>query len=185
MEIEAYLKDIKPNKLDKEAVIELFIPNYNENNIQILAEIGNDAKLDVKIEKHRKRRSLNANSYFWELLTRVCQKQNLDLISEYRRRVKELGICRQFKIMTEQVNTFIKIWEDRGVAWFCETVDTEYIAQQEFKIINSYYGSSSYNSKQMGRLIDNIVQDCQAIGIETRPEEEIKSLLESWGENGV
>ena len=48
------------------------------------------------------------------------------------------------------------------------------------KILHLYYGSSSFDKKQMSRLIDGVVQDCQAVGIETKTEAEIKSLLESW-----
>lgn len=108
------------------------------------------------------------------MLQEVCDYKDIDTIEDYKRRVKELGIFKQFKIMTQDVKTFEKIWTDRGIAWFCEIVDTE------FKIINAYYGSSSYNSKQMSRLIDNLVQDCKAVRIETKPQAEIDSLLKQW-----
>lgn len=32
----------------------------------------------------------------------------------------------------------------------------------------------------MSKLIDLVVQECQQLGIETKSEEEIKSLVESW-----
>lgn len=32
----------------------------------------------------------------------------------------------------------------------------------------------------MSRLIDNLVQDCKAVGIETKPQAEIDSLLRQW-----
>ena len=32
----------------------------------------------------------------------------------------------------------------------------------------------------MSRLIDGLVQDCEAYGIETKNSAELKSLLESW-----
>ena len=99
---------------------------------------------------------------------------------EYKKRVKELGIFRRFRIETRDVKTFKIMWQDKGIAWFCEIADTEYIGNIEFKIINAYYGSSSFNSKQMSRLIDGVVQDCQAVGIETKPKAEIDSLLRSW-----
>ena len=138
-------------------------------------------KLNVEIEKYREKRRINANNYFWQLLQKICDEQCLNTITEYKRRVKELGIFRRFKIMVGQVKTFTKIWEDKGIAWFCEIADTEYIGDIEFKIINAYYGSSSYDKKQMSRLIDDLVQDCKAVGIETKTDAEIKSLLESWG----
>lgn len=139
-----------------------------------------DSKLSIEIKKYRKSRSIDANKYFWKLLQEVCDYKDIDTIEDYKRRVKELGIFKQFKIMTQDVKTFEKIWTDRGIAWFCETADTTYIGDTELKIINAYYGSSSYNTKQMSRLIDNLVQDCKAVGIETKTPAEIKSLLDSW-----
>lgn len=151
-------------------------------SISSLEEIKKD-KLSIEIKKYRKSRSLDANKYFWKLLQEVCDFKDIETIEEYKRRVKELGIFRQFKIMTQDVKTFEKVWTDRGIAWFCEIADTDYIGDTEFKIINAYYGSSSYNTKQMSRLIDNLVQDCKTVGIETKTPAEIKSLLESWGKN--
>ncbi len=165
--------DYKTNKLKITLLLE------QRQSISSLEEIR-DGKLSIEIKKYRKPRSLDANKYFWKLLQEVCDYKDIDTIEDYKRRVKELGIFKQFKIMTQDVKTFEKIWTDRGIAWFCEIVDTTYIGDTEFKIINAYYGSSSYNSKQMSRLIDNLVQDCKAVGIETKPQSEINSLLESW-----
>lgn len=129
-----------------------------------------------KIEDYREKRSNKANAYFWELLGQLCFEMNLDTIEEYKKRVKELGIFRHWEIEKENIETFKKMWTDKGIAWFIEIVDIE----TNGKIpINAYYGSSSYNTKQMSKLIDGVVQDCQAIGIETKTEEEIKSLFES------
>ena len=44
-----------------------------------------------------------------------------------------------------------------------------------------YYGSSTYDSKQMSVLIDRIVQDCKELGIETLPPDELLRLQEEWG----
>ena len=145
-----------------------------------LEELQNQ-KLDIEIKKYRTKRSLNANNYFWKLLQELCEVFELDTIEEYKKRVKELGIFRRFKIETENVNTFEKMWSAQGIAWFSEIADTEYIGETEFKIVHSYYGSSSFNTKQMSRLVDNLVQDCKESGIETKTDGEIKSLLESWG----
>ena len=150
------------------------------NELSIVEELKNENKLNIELKKYRKPRSLDANKYFWKLLQEVCDYKDIDTIEDYKRRVKELGIFKQFKIMTQDVKTLEKIWTDRGIAWFCEIVDTTYIGDTEFKIINAYYGSSSYNSKQMSRLIDNLVQDCKAVGIETKPQAEIDSLLKQW-----
>lgn len=129
--------------------------------------------LNEEIEVKRKKRSKNSNSYFWELLQQLCLEMNLDVIQEYKKRVKELGIFKQWELDTINVPTFEKIWQDRGIAWFTEKV--EEIGNKT--IINAYYGSSSYNSKQMSKLIDSLVQDCKQIGIQTLDEIEIEELI--------
>ena len=140
-------------------------------------------KLKIEAKKYIKKRTINANNYFWKLLQELCELVEIDTVEEYRRRVKELGIFRRFKIEAENIKTFEKMRNAQGIAWFCEIADTTYISNTEFKIVNAYYGSSSFNSKQMGRLIDGVVQDCKVYGIETKSQQEINSLLESWGKN--
>lgn len=178
-------------KLDTTGTIEDISIDYKSNKakisvlletkqLDILEQVKNDGKLNICLKKYRKGRSLNANSYFWQLLQELCGLVELDTVKEYKRRVKELGIFRQFKIETENIKTFEKMWTSQGIAWFCEIADTTYIGNTEFKIINAYYGSSSFNSKQMARLIDGVVQDCQPYGIETKPQKEINSLLKEW-----
>lgn len=137
-------------------------------------------KLKIEAKKYVKKRTSNANKYFWKLLQELCELAEIETIEEYKRRVKELGIFRRFRIEKDNVKTFEKMWIAQGIAWFCEISDTEYIEDTEFKIINAYYGSSSFNSKQMARLIDGVVQDCKVYGIETKSKKEIDSLLESW-----
>ena len=46
--------------------------------------------------------------------------------------------------------------------------------------VMTYYGSSVYDSAQMARLIDHIIQDCKAMGIETLPPDELVRLKEDW-----
>lgn len=179
------------SKLDTTGTIEDIAIDYKTNKakisllldtrqLDIVEELKKENKLNIEVKKYRKKRSLNANSYFWQLLQELCELVELDTIEEYKRRVKELGIFRQFKIEAENIKTFKKMWTSQGIAWFCEIADTTYIGDTEFKIINAYYGSSSFNSKQMARLIDGVVQDCKVYNIETKPQEEINSLLRSW-----
>ena len=40
-----------------------------------------------------------------------------------------------------------------------------------------------YNTAEMSKLIELIVQECKQLDIETKSDAEIESLLESWGKN--
>ena len=44
----------------------------------------------------------------------------------------------------------------------------------------TYYGSSVYNTAEMTKLIELLVQECKQLDIETKSQNEIDSLLESW-----
>lgn len=142
-----------------------------ENSKIITIQIGIDEEIEVK----RKKRSKNANSYFWKLLQELCFELNLDVIQEYRKRVKELGIFQTFELDTKNLATFEFLWNNNGIGWFTEKVEES----EEKAIINAYYGSSSYNSKQMSKLIDNLVQDCRSVGIQTLEDIEIEELIRS------
>ena len=95
--------------------------------LDIVEELKNENKLNIELKKHREKRSLDANAYFWKLLQELCELAEIDTVEEYKRRVKELGIFRQFKIEKDNIKTFEKMWTAQGIAWFCEVADTEYI----------------------------------------------------------
>lgn len=148
------------------------LSEFIQEDYKILTiQIGKNEEIEVK----KKKRSNNANAYFWKLLQQLCEEMNIDVIHEYRKRVKELGIFRQWEIDTKDVPTFIHLWEDRGIAWFTEVVEQ----YEEKTIINAYYGSSSFSSKQFSKLLENLIQDCKSVGIQTLDDLEIEELMRS------
>lgn len=177
MELTGEIKDLSKDYRTDKPILQLVL---NERDCLLSLEQLKDIKLSIQVKKWQKKRSINANNYFWKLLSEYSEEKNVDTIEEYKERVKRLGIFRRFRIEDKDKKTFEIMWQDKGIAWFCETADTEYIGDIEFKIINAYYGSSSFNSKQMSRLINDLVEDCKEVGIETKSDAEIKSLLESW-----
>ena len=135
----------------------------------------------IEIKEHKQKRSLNANSYLWLLLDRLAIEMSADgqIYTQeelYRKYIKEAGLRQDITLAPNVAKTFKHLWCNYGVGWFTEDVDTV----SENHTIRFYYGSSCYKSKQMARLIDSIVQDCEALGIETKTPEEINNLLSLW-----
>ena len=52
--------------------------------------------------------------------------------------------------------------------------------QSGFTNVITYYGSSVYNTAEMSKLIELIVQECKQLDIETKSDVEINSLLKEW-----
>ena len=169
--------DIEADVISRKTKLHILL---NTNNAEVIEQLQQYDKLDIEIKKFRNKRSNDANRYFWKLLTEYCEEKEIDSIEEYKERVKRLGIFRVSRVETKDVETYKKSWENWGTAWFCEIYDTEYLGDVEFKILHLYYGSSSFSTKQMSRLIKDLVEDCIDVGIETKPQAEIDSLLERW-----
>jgi len=150
--------------------------------LQIPIKKGIDFKPDkdytADIKEYRKKRSLNANAYAWELINALAVKLNLPSDEIYRQYIKDVGVYRVMEINEGALNTFKTAWQNNGTGWICEKVD---LCQHDgFVLIKAYYGSSCYNTKQMSRLIDAIVQDCKQLEIETLPPEKLSLLKEKW-----
>lgn len=93
--------------------------------------------------------------------------------------------------------------QDSEGAWLCLRVKSpeaamevcdalkpgkEYTATSKLKgcvNVTVWYGSSVYDTEQMARLIDAIVQDCRDVGIETMTPRELDALVSRWGEVSV
>ena len=73
--------------------------------------------------------------------------------------------------------TFKRVWGQHGLGWFVDDVDEDTGGSV---ILRAYYGSSTYNRKQMAALIDLVVQDCKQLGIDTLTPAELAGLVDRW-----
>ena len=176
-ELTGTIKDISINYITNKAEVTLSI-NEKNSLTSCYDELHQCEKLSFKIDKHRKKRSLNANAYAWKLITDLAENQGVPKEEVYRKQIKEVGVCRQAEIDEKAVDTLIHSWGLHGLGWFSEKLD--YGEHEGFVLIDLYYGSSCYNTAQMSRLISNIVQDCEAVGIPTKTPDEIANMLSLW-----
>lgn len=138
-----------------------------------------DTVLDLSVKKHREKRSLEANRYMWLLCGKLAEKLNTTDVEIYRHHIREVGVKFQEKMTVKLYAKMSIVWSLLGKGWLSERVD--FGDNEEEGLYNFYYGSSRYNTKQMSRLIDSIVEDCKEQGIETLPPEQIKGMVEAWG----
>lgn len=140
-----------------------------------------DKDLNCKLVRYHKQRSLDANAYCWVLLDKLSAKLNVPKEELYRNYIRYIGdnsttICVQNKAVDE----LCEKWSYNGLGWQTDTFDSKVDGCTNVIL---YYGSSTYNTEQMNRLIDLIVQDCCALEIETKTPDELAELIARWGEN--
>ena len=159
-------------------VLTFEVEDNAETLYQIFEELKTADKLTVKIAKATKKRSLDANAYCWVMISRLAERLNIPKTDIYRNAIKEIGgnsdiVCVQDKA----VQSLCDGWERNGIGWQTDTMPSKIDGCTNVVL---YYGSSTYDKAQMSRLINMIVEDCKAQGIETKSEEEVNSLLNSW-----
>lgn len=138
-----------------------------------------DRDYDLIIKEHREKRSLDANAYAWVLIHKLAKAQFEKPITVYRRAVLDVGdnytpMC----VREHDVDRLRKLWESNGDGW--QVIDRGESNIKGCRTIFAYYGSSVFDAAQMSRLIDSIVQDCKAVGIETLTPDKLQLLKEEW-----
>lgn len=166
---------------DKDGMI-LTVRVLPESRYAVKSGIGElPEKLSVEVKKWTKPRSLDANAYFWVLAGKLAEKLQISPEAVYRNYIKDIGGNFVITpIRNDAKETWIKNWQSKGLGWLCDDLGQSKL--EGYSNILNYYGSSTYDSAQMSRLIDLIVQDCRAQGIETMTPLELARLNEGMGE---
>jgi hypothetical protein len=76
------------------------------------------------------------------------------------------------------VKRYAEIWQSNGIGWIVENLGES--KHEGYTNLKCYHGSSSYDTKEMSFLIDEVVEACKEQGIETASGAEIRRLKEEW-----
>lgn len=124
-----------------------------------------------------KRRSLSANAYAWALMNQLAAKINRPVLDIYRDLIRDIGGSSAIITIAAPAAKSFKVgWEAKGDGWQVHKLDEMATQQGAFYTLQCWYGSSVFDTSQMHRLIDLIVQECQQQGIPTMTPEEISKL---------
>lgn len=160
------------------------------DTVKVIAELASyidslkeDKDYTLTVKEHKEKRSLSANAYAWVLLDKLAQKLNIGKTEIYRTFVKDVGgnseiIC----IQNKALDHFREIWEEGHIGRFTETTSSKLEGCTNVIV---YYGSSDFDTSDMSRFIELIVQECKQYDILTYNQEEINRLCDEWGvDNG-
>lgn len=138
--------------------------------------------LDIKINKHKKRRSLDANAYFHVLVGKLADKLNIS-----KAKCKNIILGRYGQPMTLEngeiaiikTNVPVEQMIESEFAHCCPVKETKEKGADIvfYKLIR---GSSTYDTREMSVLIDGIVYECKEQLIETMTPEELQQMINKW-----
>ena len=181
MESRGRIVSFTPDSLNNKAIIELQIDTCDDGTLQ---DVERMMRSDVKahITTYREPRSKSANSYFHLLSDKLADAMRMSkprmknyLLFHYGQKVRDekgsLVIVKTNADEEELISrTDIHLWRLKD----SEDGTPMYVLLEH---------SRFYDSLQMSVLIDGVVEECKAVGIETLPPDEILRLKALWGKD--
>lgn len=134
-----------------------------------------DKLLTITAKIFRNRRSKDANAYAWVLMQRIAEVLHIDKWSVYLNMLERYGVFTHIIVHPYVVERVIEEW--RAVKNLGEVT----VAGQTGIQLQCYFGSSTYDTKEMSVFITGIVSECHELGIETASPEELERMKREWG----
>ena len=169
MEEKAKIADIETDILTNITTVKL---TFENRGIRNFLEKYRDTRLRVTINKYFEKRSLNANSYAWHLITKLANVMKISKEEMYFLKLKDYGQS-QLVLITDKANpkNYFKYYSEEG---------STIVKRKKYIWYKVYKGTSEYNTKEMSIFIEGLVNDCLEQEIETKTKEEIEALLKDW-----
>lgn len=153
---------------------------------EFIDEIKSVDKLSVRAVKYRQKRSLDANAYYWQLLSKVAEKLLLTKPHTHNIMLRRYGQ----KLVIDGQLTYL-ILPDTDEAEMIANESESYHIQitpqikegADGKMWRTYImlrGSSDYDTKEMSVLIEGLVQEAKELGIETMTAEELERMMQQY-----
>lgn len=144
----------------------------------VLAEyerLKKSKKLRITVTEFREKRSLDANAYMWVLLQKLAEVLHTTKDEIYIDMLGKYGVFTHIIVKPHVVSRVKEEW--RTVKELGEVT----VGGQTGIQLQCYFGSSTYDTKEMSVLIDGVVQECKDEGIETLPPDELARMKKEWG----
>ena len=152
--------------------------------ITFLMTSDKEAIYDLSLHKETKKRSLNANSYFYALCTKIAEKQRISLNEVHNMMLSSYGYPEFIddKIVYFILPNRVDVNKLEGIH-LKATSKTQTLDNGE---LNRVYivmrGSHTFNSAEMARLIDGVIHEAEQLEIETITPNQKAQMLQQWGD---
>lgn len=125
---------------------------------------------EYEITKTKKKRSLNANAYAWQLITMIGNVLRMSKEEVYLDMLKSYGQGGAISVEERFVDNFKRSYK------YHESLGKSMLNGKTFEHFRFWVGSSEYNTQEMSVLIDGIVQEAKQLDIETLTPAELERL---------
>lgn len=174
MEFTGTIKNINSDFLTNELYI-TFSVNEKYHIAAEYEKLKNCPKLAIKAVRFREKRSLDANAYMWVLLQKMATVLKTTKDELYLDMLDKYGVFTHIIVKPNIVDRVVSEW--RTVRNLGEVTVNGQTGIQ----LQCYFGSSTYDTKEMADLIDGVVSEYKELDIETLRPDELRMMKERWG----
>ena len=147
-----------------------------EENITGYIDKIKDKLLRITVKQYREKRSIDSNAYAWVLMQKIAEAVQSDKWSVYLEMLAKYSRAFTHVIVRpDVVPRFEAEW--RTVRNLGEISVNGQTGIQ----LQLYFGSSTFDTKEMSVFIDGLVEECRQLEIETLPPNEIERMKREWG----
>lgn len=143
-------------------------------------------RLVFQVKPFRRKRSLDANAYYWQLITKLAavlklSKPHLHNLMLRRYGQPEVIEGKMVYLVLPDTDDGSRTADEAETYHIKPTSEVKYAADGTgWRTYIMLRGSSTYDTKEMSHLIDGIVSECREQGIETMPPDEINRMMEMY-----
>lgn len=144
--------------------------SVNEDVTEVYRNLTN-CDIDITLKKHKKKRSLDANAYYWVLLTKLAKMvgtSNDELHNKMLRQYGQLERVDGVLVTVMLPDTDITSREvDRASEYHLKPTSSVKMNNdgELFRIYVMLRGSHTYNTEEMARLISGLISECREVGM--------------------
>lgn len=138
---------------------------------------GQDKNKEWDLTEHKEKRTLTQNGYYWKLLHLLAAKLKQPVPFIHNKMLRDFGF--PYIINGKIVCQLIP---DTDEAEFVAMQSETFHIQPTSAVVNGYRqykvlrGCSDYNTAEMARLLDGLIEECKGQGIETMPPNELAHI---------
>ena len=139
-----------------------------------LTPLLNGKAFDIEIKEHKEKRSKNANDYSWVLQDKIAKALNRRIDDIHKEMVLQYGVIEVLSIWKPAFESAKRVFD------YYEIKGESAVNGKEFIHVKAGIGTHLYNTAEMSKFIEGVVQEAQSLGIETKTPNEIAEMMSLW-----
>lgn len=155
--------------------------------LQMTHEYKDGARVALQVKKHREKRSIDANSYYWLLLGKLAKVHKISNNYCHNKMLRSYGVFEEIDgrpvcVVVPDTDEAEKKADESETYHIKPTSQVK--EGKDGKMYRTYIllkGSHEYDTAEMSRLISGLRDECTQVGIPVETPDEIAQLLSLMG----